>query len=328
MTGSGPVLLVGDVGGTNVRLALARGGRIAAESGRIWKRPGADFSSLEAAVAAFRQEVDAPIDGAAFGMAGPVRDGRIELLHRGWTVEADSLARALDVKRCLLVNDFVAMARSAPELGEGEVETITPGEAEHGGSIAVGGPGTGFGLGVLKRVSGGQGWLVVGGEGGHQAFGPQTEFEFCVSEILRSRLGYVSNEVVASGSGFKDTLAAVQEVLGAPVRELTPQEATEAAKAGDRVAVELARLRARTVMTSMGNLALLSDATGGVFLAGGVTQTLVPWLKERDALDRFYARGARTELMSRVPIRLITSQTAPLIGAAQLWLDEHRRGWL
>ena len=104
--------------------------------------------------------------------------------------------------------------------------------------------------------------------------------------------------------------------------------AAAAAQAGDAAAAEFCRIRARAVMTSLGNLALVATATGGVFVAGGVAQHLEPWLKERGALDRFYQRGVRSGMVKPIPISLIVSEAAPLIGVAHLWLDEQRRGWL
>ncbi len=77
-------------------------------------------------------------------------------------------------------------------------------------------------------------------------------------------------------------------------------------------------------MTAMGNLALLSSATGGVFVPAASGRPPRTWLKKA-ALDRFYNHGPRTELMRPIPIRLIASETAPLIGSAG-WLDERERG--
>ena len=79
---------------------------------------------------------------------------------------------------------------------------------------------------------------------------------------------------------------------------------------------------------ALGDAALSANTTGGVFLAGGVAARLEPWLREASALARFHARGPRTELLRDVPIRLITSETAPLLGAALLWLDRASRGWI
>lgn len=320
------VILVGDAGGTNVRFALAhaQGGEITVSD--IWKKPGADFATFEAAMRAYLDEVKPKLSGAAFGVAGAVRGGRTELLHRGWHVDRAALAESLEVDRVVLVNDFFAMARAAPDASTDELEVISPGDADPEGSVVVGGPGTGLGIGILRRVR--AGWVVVAGEGGHQAFGPQTEIEWAVAEVLRRGGVYVSNEVIASGSGFKETRAALADVMGVRDPEWSQAEVIAAAERGDAFALEFCRLRARTVMTTLGNIALAANAIGGVFVAGGVSQRLLPWLKERGALDRFYKRGPRTELLSTIPIRLITSEAAPLMGAAHLWLDEQARGWI
>jgi glucokinase len=319
-------ILVGDAGGTNVRFALAHADDGGVSVTDIWKQPGAEFSSLEAAMQAYLAEVKPRLAGAAFGVAGAIRDGRTELLHRGWQIDRRALAAHLEVERVVLVNDFFAMARGAPEVPAHEIEPISPGDPDPEGAVVVGGPGTGLGIGVLRRVK--TSWIVVAGEGGHQAYGPQTEIEWKVAEALRRRGIYVSNEIVAAGAGFDDTRAALAEVLGLRDPGLSQADVIAAAKQGDAFALEFCRLRARTVMTALGNSTLAAYATGGVFVAGGVSQRLLPWLKERESLDRFYQRGPRTELRSKIPLQLITSEAAPLIGAAYLWLDEQARGWL
>lgn len=323
-------ILVGDVGGTNARFAVARTGRDGIALSEIWKRQGADFGTIEAALDAYLGEAKPEFDGAAFGLAGMVEGDRVEVLHRGWMVERESLKARLAVERVTLANDFFAMARSAPDLGPEDLVDIAPGKARAQGSLAVGGPGTGFGVAVLRRIGAGEapGWVVVGGEGGHQAFSPQTDIEWKLAEELRQSVGYVSNELVASGSGFAESWEAVCHVMGAAPRKLAQSEVIERAKAGEGVALEFCRIRARCVMTAMGDMALAAGAVGGVFLAGGVTVRLEPWLRERGAMDRLRRRGPRTGLMTPIPVKLITSEAAPLIGAAKLWLDEQERGWL
>jgi glucokinase len=97
---------------------------------------------------------------------------------------------------------------------------------------------------------------------------------------------------------------------------------------GDPLSLELCRLRARTIMTVAGDAALSSAASGGVFLAGGVSQALQSFLSEPSAIERFVNRGPRSSLMEPIPVYLIRSGLAPLLGAAHLWLDHKRRGWL
>lgn len=319
-------LLVGDAGGTNVRFALARvaGGRVTLSE--IWKRPGDDYPIFEAALDAYLTETRAEYAGASFGFAGVTGGPTVELLNRGWVVDLAAVQARLGGCRLTVVNDFIAMARSAPELSGDQLKTIKANEADLKGSVAVGGPGTGFGVGLLRHTGGG--WVVVGGEGGHQAFTPETDIEWKLAEKLRQSLGYVSNEIVTAGMGFDDTRDALFEVMGLKPRPLSQAEIIDAAHAGDAMALEFCRIRARAVMTSMGNMALVSNAAGGVFIAGGVSQRLEPWLKERATLDRFYKRGVRTGLVKTIPISLIASEAAPLIGSAHLWLDEQSRGWL
>lgn len=319
-------ILVGDAGGTNVRFAQAHvdGDHVSVSS--VWKRPGADYATFNDALAAFLAETQPRIVGAAFGLAGAVRDGRVHLLNRGWSVDQREIVDRLGVSDVVMVNDFFAMARGAAELTPDESPEIASGEADPSGSVAVGGPGTGFGIAVLRRIP--DGFVVIAGEGGHQIFTPQTELEWRVAENLRAQGVYPSNEIVAAGAGFDETRAALAQAMDVRDPKSSQSEIIASAERGDAFALEFCRLRARCVMTSMGNLALSSNATGGVYLAGGVTQRLVPWLKEKGALNCFYQRGPRADLLSAIPIRLITSETAPLIGAAHLWLDNRNRGWL
>jgi glucokinase len=319
-------ILVGDAGGTNVRLALAHvsDGRVSVSD--PWKRPGADYPSFDDALDAFLAEHTPRLTGAAFGFAGAVSHGRVALLHRNWTVDRAALCEKLGLAQVVVVNDFFAMARGAAEIAVDEMDEISPGRADPEGAIAVGGPGTGFGIAILRRVQ--DGWIVVAGEGGHQSYGPQTDLEWRVAENLRDKDIYVSNEIIAAGAGFAETRAALAVALGVPDPNLSQADIIAAADTGDAFALEFCRLRARCVMTAMGNLALVANATGGVRLAGGVSGHLAPWLKEPATLARFHQRGPRTALLTPIPIHLITTQTAPLLGAAHLWLDQKARGWL
>lgn len=319
-------LLVGDAGGTNVRFALAHVSQGHVTLSEIWKRPGEQYETFEAALDAYLSETRADYAGASFGLAGVTGGPTVELLNRGWVVDLAAVRARLGVGRLTVVNDFIAMARSAPELSGDQIKPVSKGEPDATASIAIGGPGTGFGVGILRKTE--AGWVVVGGEGGHQAFTPETEIEWKLSERLRHKLGYVSNEIVTAGAGFEDTREALYDVMGLKPKALSQAEVIDAAHAGDPMALEFCRIRARATLTCMGNMALMSNAAGGVFIAGGVAQRLEPWLKERATVDRFYKRGVRSGLVKPIPIRLIASEAAPLIGSAHLWLDEQARGWL
>jgi hypothetical protein len=209
---TGEAILVGDVGGTNVRFALAypEGGRLTLSD--IWKRRGADFPTFAAALDAYLKETGARPDGAALGLAGVVIKDHIDLINRGWSIALSDLRAQIGGKRLVVVNDFVAMARAAPDLDDEGLDPIRSGVRDPDGSAAVGGPGTGFGIAILRRIQ--SGWVVTGGEGGHQAYAPQTPLEWAVAEAMRRRGVDVSNELVAAGAGFDVTRDSLAEVMG------------------------------------------------------------------------------------------------------------------
>ena len=159
-------------------------------------------------------------------------------------------------------------------------------------------------------------------------FAPQSELEWKVADRLRARGVYVSNEVIASGSGFQQTLSALADVVGVAVSETDPAKVADLARSGDPLSLEMCRMRARCTMAALGDAALAANATGGVFVAGGVSLHLKQWLAEPAAIACFRARGPRSELLADAPIRLITGDYAALKGAAALWRDQQERGWI
>ncbi|NTW35532.1 MAG: glucokinase, partial [Syntrophobacteraceae bacterium] len=102
------MILAGDIGGTNTRLALVdatpAGLRIEVEE----TFSSRERTSLEAAVEDFLALHPCDLTRAAFGIAGPVRDGRCEATNLPWMVDSRILARLLHIKRVGLMNDLVA----------------------------------------------------------------------------------------------------------------------------------------------------------------------------------------------------------------------------
>ena len=81
-------VLVGDVGGTNVRFALAekRDGKIGIDA--FAKLAGDDFETFDDALRQYLEDSGLKPERACFAMAGPVRDGEVMLTNRHWQVSA------------------------------------------------------------------------------------------------------------------------------------------------------------------------------------------------------------------------------------------------
>ena len=309
-----PSLLVADIGGTNARFATAarREGRICIENYTVLA--GGDFRTFEDALRHFLDLSGVKPGLAGIAAAGPVLGGAVHLTNRNWSVSEAALRDTFGFSGVTLFNDFVAMARSVPEMGAAAFLPVFDGEAAPGAPVLVTGPGTGFGVATLVSLD--EGWKVLGGEGGHMAYAPRTALERELAGLLMRDHGYVSNELVASGSGLAAVHAAFCEMFDVELAPATPAEMSARAAGGDEMYQALIQVRALAVMGAAGDLALANGALGGVVLAGGVSEKFWDIFRSPEARERFAARGPMSRFLERCPVRLLHEDTAPLIGAA------------
>lgn len=314
----GEPVLVGDVGGTHARFAIAHPlGDGGAELSDFIKLPGDDYRTFDDALGAYCETLPERPKAAAFAFAGPVRGDTVALTNRDWRIEGAALSQRLGFASVGLFNDFAAMARGAAAMPESSFEPIKPGEAVAGAPVLVAGPGTGFGMATLIPMAGD--WYVLEGEGGHQAYAAETQLEWELAQALRRKAGFVSVELVSAGRYLDDVFEALAEAMSLPYEKLPPQEILRRAEEGDALATAMCELRAAATMTALGDAAVANGARGGAVLAGGVAERLAPWLKAPKAVRRFTDRGPMTAYTQAIPVKLLTDGAAPLIGAAKLF---------
>ena len=317
-------VLVGDIGGTNVRFGRARLGFAGhPEVEDIEIMPGDNFRSFDDALTLYLTQLgNKRPEQALFAFAGPVRDGIVRLTNRDWTVNSRELARKVGLSRIRLVNDYAAMARSIPELGDESFHRLHDGRVpDQRAPILVAGPGTGLGMATLLP-EGERGWRVITGEGGHAAFAPRSEREWELTKRLAAVHGYVSKELVLSGSGLNAVHKALCEIDGVEWQLMPPAEIMSRAEAGDKLCRDICEIRAGATLDALGDAALINGTRGGVVITGGVAERLVDWLAKPSALSRFFQRGPMSHYMEPIPIRLLMQGDAALIGAAALHFDE------
>jgi glucokinase len=320
--GPGSTVLVGDVGGTNARLAIASVGADGAVSlGDVVRKPTRLFKGLDGAVAEFAGEITAAghllPSRAVFALAGPTGAREIHMTNLGWTVNADALAARFGFASVRLINDFAAQARAVPAMAPDRFEELAAGPGVPGEPVVVLGPGTGLGMAILVPHRGGPGWDVVPTEGGHQAFGPCDARERKVLDHLSQDLPFVSFETVVSGPGLDRIYRALCAIDGQTVRLSGAPEIGPAATSGDDpVAVEAARMLAMMLATFAGDAVLSSGARGGCVIAGGVAEALAQFLRDPDFLPRLRERGPISHYFDGVPVRRAKDGFAALVGAA------------
>jgi len=322
------MILVGDVGGTRTRLALATEANGTFELAGIEESPTTpDFAAKVARFARHANQGDVHlaqgkdrleqgerplgITAAAFGAAGPIlADGTIRLTNAGVCLEAGELARAAGLERVVLVNDFRAIAEAVPYL---PCESLVPcggGDAVAGEPVAVLGPGTGLGTAIGAMGPGG--WHAIQGDGGHGDLAPVDDQELEIWQRLRRAHGRVSAETVLSGPGLERLYAAISG------RTLDAAGVDAAAWRGEPEAVRAHAHFTRWLGRFAGNFALLAGARGGVYLAGGI----LPRWKARFDVDAFRRafedKGQYAAWLRAIPSFLITHPYPGLLGLAVL----------
>jgi len=155
--------IIGDIGGTNARFAIAEGGKyrelMHVEVGRFGSLHDALTDYLNGLPPALRSRLD-----GALAVAGPVFGDKVALTNLGWSFSISDLHRSLGLGSLKVVNDFAATAMAVPHLPGADVFPVGPRTPAATGPIGIIGPGTG--LGVSALIPDGRKWVMVAGEGG------------------------------------------------------------------------------------------------------------------------------------------------------------------
>jgi glucokinase len=320
-----PVILAGDIGGTNTRLAwfdVVRGALVPGES-RTY--PSQQHPSLDSVVTAFLRDAPGKPEHVCVGVAGPVRGGRVDPVNLAWDVDGPALAARLGGPQVLLLNDLEANAWGLAVLPETDFAVLQAGQPEPFGNAAVISAGTG--LGEAGLVWDGRLHRPVASEGGHADWAPQDELQQALWRFLAAEVGHVSVERVLSGPGLHNIYRFLRDGQGMTEpdwlaemfrREAPPVVVTRVALDGRAdICVRALELFAAIYGAEAGNLGLRMLATAGVYLGGGIAPRVLPALRSRTFLDAFAAKGRVSALLRLLPVRVVLNDRAALIGAAR-----------
>lgn len=318
-------VLAGDIGGTNARFALVevRGpadARILHEA----RYPSAEAPGLAPLVIRYLGEAGASPEVACFGIACPVVEGDCEATNLPWRVDARQLAGEIGIRRTTIINDFRAVGEGLHSLSDDEVAVLQEGVPAARGPIALIGAGTGLGQGYL--LWNGSRYVVHPSEGGHADFAPADRLQRELLASLADSLGRVSSERILSGEGIvriyrflasagvAPEQAAVREEMAG--NDPAPVIVRLGLASGDPLSVQALDLFVRAYGIAAGNLALTVLATGGVYIAGGIAPRIVHRLASGGFMDAFRAKGRLSDVVARMPVRVILTGDVALYGAA------------
>lgn len=253
---------------------------------------------------------------ACLAVACPVDRELISFTNSDWKFTRSDLAEALNNIPVQVINDFSAVAWSIPELKPFEWHQIGGLNPKPDKPIAILGPGTGLGVCTLVPIEGG--YKVVDGEGGHIDFAPVNSREVDILVELHKRYKRVSVERLLSGSGIVNiyqSLCAIENML---VSYQSPHEITEAAiETEDEIAIEALSIFCQILGSTASNLALISNAKGGVYIAGGIVLRFLEFIQSSKFRSRFEDKGRFRKYVETIPVRVILKKHLGLHGALQ-----------
>ena len=312
---SNSCLLIGDIGGTNARFALADPETPGYSN--VVKLKCANYESADLAIREYLDTIgSAAPDVVCLAAAGPIVDERVQFTNNHWVISTADLRDEFDIGRVQLLNDFEAIAYSVPCLAVEERITIGLPEAisleTDDFVVGVLGPGTGLGAaGLLRR--GGQ-LVPIVGEASHGGFAPETKAQLDILTTLRER---VSSERLVSGQGIENLYRALSQIHGEKRAQLTAPEIFANSQDGsDARAVEAVQMFYEVLGQFAGDLALTLGAEEGIFIAGGIAPRYPELLASSGFRSAFEAKGRHRALMERIPTQLITHEQPGLLGAA------------
>jgi glucokinase len=316
------MILAGDVGGTKTLLGLfQRAGR---RPQLVTRRAYVtnSFDSFSAILDAFARDVGDvfSIEAAAVGVAGPVIGDRAALTNITWDIGCREITERFATTRVRLLNDLEAMATSVDVLAADEVVVLQEGVPRADGNAAVIAAGTGLGQAYLHRVDGRL--RPVPSEGGHADWAARHDAEIGLLLMLRREYGRAEVEHVLCGPGLLN-IYRYTHLDGdcAPVSGLPPDEVpaavSRAAMEGTcAICAKALRMFVSAYGAEAGNLALRGVATAGVYVGGGIAPKILPLIQDGTFMEAFRAKGIMTELVSKIPVKVISNPDAGLLGAA------------
>lgn len=318
------MILAGDIGGTNARLALFESSGAALRMGAHHDYRTRGFPSLESIIKDFLAANPAAIEATCLGIAGPVLKNRVSATNLAWEVDAAVVSHTLHLPPVMLLNDLVAYAYGALAMPPSELVVLQRGAPIEGNRALIA-AGTGLGVAGLLWHEGKH--LPVPTEGGHADFAPIDDLGIDLLKYLRSKFGRVSYERVLSGPGLQN----IYEFLRDSKRAPEPSELAEEVAHSDSVPALISAygMAAKYAICEQaldifccyygacaGSVALNFIATGGLYVGGGIAVKILPKLQASDFMKSFVSKGRLSSVVKAIPVTVINNEHAALIGAA------------
>jgi glucokinase len=317
--------ILADIGGTNTRVALARGTQVLTDT--IRRYPNAEAKARGEDIAHILRDylsaTGARPEGVCVAAAGPVQDGVATMTNLDWTMDAAKLSAATGAARVAILNDLQAQGHALGHIPAANLRRIVDGPAPAAGSMLV----VGLGTGVNAAPVHGQGAarVVPPSECGHVNMPVRSEEDFRLLRFvegllsLRGEVAHCGVEEVLAGRGLGNLHAFAAAEAGR-TGAAQSAEVLRLLEAQDPVAQHAARLYTRILGQMLADLALIHLPYGGIYLIGGMARAMTPHFA-RFGLDTTFREMRRVDLLTTdFSITVVEDDFAALTGCAA-WLS-------
>ena len=133
---------------------------------------------------------------------------------------------------------------------------------------------------------------------------------------LKADTAYFAQNVEGLSSQVRESEAALRYQQRLTIDQIRQAESTLASSEAqvDAAAADVESARLTDARTR--NLALRGVATAGVYIGGGIAPKILPAIRHGGFMAAFSAKAPMTELLARMPVKVILNPEAGLLGAA------------
>ena len=298
------ISLVGDVGGTNTRLALADGAGLRANT--VLRARNADHAAFLDVVSAYMARHDcSDVSSVCIAIAGPVHQDQGELTNRNWTISAPQVGAHVGADRVELINDLSALGYSLP--GQNLHQICGAHGALSNGQALVAGLGTGFNVSPARQLPAG-GSAVFEAEKGHAEI-PASVYRLLVRELGDAADAFPTVEDMFCGLGLEKLHLALTGKTASGETIVSAYD-TGTDTDANRTITLFARgmgLLARTLICEY----LPRD---GLIFAGSVARGVLSSRALPEFTRTYLAPGMDVVRPSEIPVSMITDDAAALLG--------------
>lgn len=307
-------VLIGDIGGTNARFAIIRDSNSNAEPFEPVRIRS--FENIEDAIQTAVLDKTSLIPATMMlAIATPLFGEAFHLTNGNWIIRPQDLISRFGLDSLCLMNDFAAQALAAIVLPRSDLSFIGTDEIIDREPKVVIGPGTGLGIANLVYVNGK--WAILSGEGGHVDLGPRTPREIEIWPHLKKLDDRVSAELAVSGQGLENLYQAICKTDGSQSTEKTAAEISAGAIDGTNpAAVEAVDLFLTLLARIAGDMALVTLARGGAYIAGGIPLKIQPLVEERRFRSEFENKAPHSHILEKIAVCMVTHANPAMEGLA------------